>query len=51
MGTINSALSMTTGALDADQAALSVVANNVANANTAGYTVETPDWQENRRST
>jgi flagellar hook-associated protein 1 FlgK len=47
MGTINSALSLTTGALDADQAALSVVANNVANANTIGYTVETPDWQEN----
>ncbi len=47
MGTINSALSITTGALDADQAALSVVANNVANANTTGYTEETPDWQEN----
>jgi flagellar hook-associated protein 1 FlgK len=47
MGTINSALSLTTGALDADQAALSVVANNVANANTTGYTEETPDWQEN----
>jgi flagellar hook-associated protein 1 FlgK len=48
MGTINSALSLTTGALDADQAALSVVANNVANANTTGYTEETPDWQENQ---
>ena len=47
MGTINSALSLTTGALDADQAALSVVANNVANANTTGYTEETPNWQEN----
>ncbi len=47
MGTISSALSLTTGALDADQAALSVVANNVANANTPGYTEETPDWQEN----
>ncbi len=34
MGTINSALSLMTGALDADQAALNVVANNVANANT-----------------
>ena len=34
--------------------ALNVVANNVANANTPGYTEETPDWQENqphRRST
>jgi flagellar hook-associated protein 1 FlgK len=47
MGTINSALSVTTGALDADQEALNVVANNVANANTTGYTEETPDWQEN----
>ncbi len=47
MGTINSALSIATGALDADQAALNVVANNVANANTTGYTVETPNWQEN----
>lgn len=47
MGTINSALSITAGALDADQAALNVVANNVANANTPGYTVETPDWQQN----
>lgn len=47
MGTINSALSIMGGALDADQKALSVVANNVANANTAGYTEETPDWQQN----
>ena len=47
MGTINSALSLMTGALDADQEALNVVANNVANANTPGYTVEKPDWQEN----
>jgi flagellar hook-associated protein 1 FlgK len=47
MGTINSALSVMSGALDADQAGLSVVANNVANANTTGYTTETPDWQEN----
>ncbi|MGA2752214.1 MAG: flagellar hook-associated protein FlgK [Terracidiphilus sp.] len=47
MGTINSALSMMTRALDADQEALNVVANNVANANTTGYTEEKPDWQEN----
>ncbi|MGH9562851.1 MAG: flagellar hook-associated protein FlgK, partial [Terracidiphilus sp.] len=47
MGTINSALSIAAGALDADQAALNVVANNVANANTTGYTVETPNWREN----
>jgi flagellar hook-associated protein 1 FlgK len=36
-----------TGALEADQAALNVVANNVANANTPGYTEEAPNWQEN----
>ncbi len=48
MGTINSAFSLISGALNADQAALSVVANNVANANTTGYTRETPNWQENQ---
>jgi len=48
MGTISSALSVASGALDADQAALNVVASNVANANTTGYTEETPDWQENQ---
>jgi flagellar hook-associated protein 1 FlgK len=35
-------------ALDADQAGLNVVANNVANANTPGYTEETPTWNENQ---
>jgi flagellar hook-associated protein 1 FlgK len=48
MGTINSALSIVSQALDADQQALNVVANNVANANTPGYTEETPNWQENQ---
>ena len=47
MGTISSAFGLITQALDADQAALNVVANNVANANTSGYTRETPNWQEN----
>ena len=47
MGTISSAFSMISGALDAGQSALSIVANNVANANTPGYTEETPNWQEN----
>jgi flagellar hook-associated protein 1 FlgK len=47
MGTINSALSITAQALNADQAALNVVANNVANANTTGYTVEEPGWKQN----
>ena len=45
MGTINSAFSIATGALEADQAALSVVANNVANANTTGYTREVPYFE------
>jgi flagellar hook-associated protein 1 len=48
MGTINSAFSTISGALDADQAALSIIANNVANANTPGYTEEVPNWQENQ---
>jgi flagellar hook-associated protein 1 FlgK len=47
MGTINSAFNLISGALEADQQALSVIANNVANANTEGYTRETPRWQEN----
>jgi flagellar hook-associated protein 1 FlgK len=38
---------MISGALNADQAALSIVANNVANANTPGYTQETPNWRQN----
>ena len=45
MGTISSALGIIAGALDADQAALGVVANNVANANTPGYTEEAPTWR------
>jgi flagellar hook-associated protein 1 FlgK len=48
MGTINSAFILISGALDADQAALNIVANNVANANTVGYTEETPNSQENQ---
>lgn len=48
MGTISSALSMMSQAIDADQAALNVVANNVANANTPGYTEETPTWRQNQ---
>ena len=47
MGTISSAFSIMSGALDADQSALSIAANNVANANTPGYTEETPNWREN----
>jgi flagellar hook-associated protein 1 FlgK len=47
MGTINTSMSIMSGALEADQEALSVVANNVANVNTPGYTDEVPDWEEN----
>lgn len=47
MGTINSALSMLTAALNADQEALNIVSNNVANANTTGYTRQVPNWLEN----
>ena len=48
MGTINGAFNVMSGALNADQSALSIVANNVANANTPGYTQEVPNWQENQ---
>lgn len=48
MGTINSALSLISQGLRADQSALNTVANNVANANTRGYTKETANFQENQ---
>lgn len=47
MATLNSALQIMAGALTADQAALDVTSNNVANANTPGYTLETPVFQSN----
>lgn len=47
MGTISAAFYLVTGALEADQSALDVVANNVANANTPGYTREVANWSEN----
>ena len=47
MGTINSAFNIISGALEADQSALNIVANNVANANTTGYTRQVPNWEEN----
>ncbi len=46
MGTINSALTLISSALDADQSALDVVSNNVANADTTGYTREVPNFEE-----
>ncbi len=47
MATLNTAYSIATGALEADQAALNIIANNTANANTPGYTNELPQWQAN----
>ena len=47
MATLNTAYSIATGALDADQAALDIMANNTVNANTPGYTNELPQWQAN----
>lgn len=47
MATLNSALQLMAGALTADQSALDVTANNVANVNTPGYTREVPVFQAN----
>lgn len=47
MATVSTAFNIARGALDADQAALSVVANNTANVNTPGYTREVPIWEQN----
>jgi flagellar hook-associated protein 1 len=47
MATISTAFDIATGALDADQSALDIVANNTANANTPGYTLEMPAWEQN----
>jgi len=47
MATLGTALHIATGALNADQAALSVVSNNVANANTPGYTRQVATFEEN----
>lgn len=47
MGTISSALILIKQSLNADQAALDTVANNVANANTTGYTQERASFTEN----
>ena len=46
MATISTAFNIAVGALEADQAALDIVANNTANVNTPGYTRETPTWEQ-----
>lgn len=47
MGTLDSALSIIVGSLDADQGALSVTSNNLANANTPGYDRQIAQFSEN----
>jgi flagellar hook-associated protein 1 FlgK len=47
MATLNSAFNIATGALEAAQSAINVIANNVSSASTPGYTTELPQWQEN----
>ena len=44
MASLNQAWNIATGALAADQAAISVMAQNTANANTPGYTTQTVQW-------
>ncbi len=46
MGGLNVAFNTIQSALQADQEAINTTANNVANANTPGYTEETVTWQE-----
>jgi len=46
MGTLDSALSIIVGSLDADQGALSVTTNNLANANTPGYDRQIVEFSE-----
>lgn len=46
MATVSTAFNIAKGALDADQAALNIIANNTANVNTPGYTQERPVWVE-----
>ncbi|MGB7191030.1 MAG: flagellar hook-associated protein FlgK [Acidobacteriaceae bacterium] len=47
MATLTTAFNIATGALNADQAALTIVSNNVANANTPGYTRQVANFEEN----
>ena len=47
MATLSMAFDIASNALEADQSALNIVANNVANASTPGYTREVANWQEN----
>ena len=46
MGTLSSALNIAVGAMLADQAALDTTSNNIANANTPGYSRQTVNFDE-----
>jgi flagellar hook-associated protein 1 FlgK len=46
VGTLSSALNIAVGAMLADQAALDTTSNNIANANTPGYSRQTVDFEE-----
>jgi len=46
MGTLTALLNLSKSALDASQVAIDITANNVANANTTGYTKEIAIWKE-----
>jgi len=47
MGTLTALLNLSQNALEANQAAIDITSNNVANANTPGYTDQVATWQEN----
>jgi flagellar hook-associated protein 1 FlgK len=47
MGTLTALLDLTQNALLASQAAIDITSNNVANANTPGYSDEVATWSEN----
>jgi flagellar hook-associated protein 1 FlgK len=50
MGGLNTSLLVGMQALDATQAALEATSNNIANANTPGYTREIPQFSENQET-
>jgi flagellar hook-associated protein 1 FlgK len=49
MGTLTALLNLSQNALEANQSAIDITSNNVANANTAGYTAEVATWKEESR--
>jgi flagellar hook-associated protein 1 FlgK len=46
MGTLTALLNLSQNALEANQTAIDITSNNVANANTPGYTAEVATWHE-----